>query len=132
MCNYTETHLHECQRIFVKNYLCTMRIGVHPHEQKYPQKIQINVTIYLPRQYTSPETDSLTEVYNYSTLICILKQESQKNGIKLQETLCQNIAKNILQDKRISAVAVSSEKLSVYKECTSIGVQTLTFQSSST
>lgn len=128
MHNQIQSNLEEYQRIFVKNYLCTIQIGVYPHEKHHPQKVRLNVTAYLQKQYTSPKNDALAEVYDYDTLIQILTHESQKHGVQLQETLCNNIAKSILKDKRVFAVFVSSEKLAAYNACESVGVQILEFQ----
>lgn len=126
--NQAKAHLEKCRCIFVKDYLCSIRIGVHPHEKHQTQKIRLNVKVYLSKQYASPKNDLLKEVYDYDTLMRIIIQESNAEEIQLQETLCSNIAKAVLKDKRITAVSVSSEKLEAYKECESVGVQILEFQ----
>jgi len=46
-----------------------------------------------------------------------------RGHIHLQETLCDDVARIMLEHPRVKAVRVSTEKPDVYPDCESVGVE---------
>ncbi len=120
--------LRHCRRLFLRNYEVPVKIGVHDFEKKRAQRLLINVDLYIPLALSTPVNDQLAEVVDYSFIRDTLYERTSRGHINLQETLCDDIAKMLLAHPQVFAVRVSSEKLDIYDDCDSIGVEVFRFQ----
>jgi dihydroneopterin aldolase len=76
-----------CRKIFLKNYVLPINIGVHEFEKLAPQRVIINVELYVSLTHTTPHADTLNEVLDYDFIRETLKKIVEKGHIQLQETL---------------------------------------------
>lgn len=116
-------HLLQHRRIFLRNYITPVYIGVYENEQHAQQRMRFNIDIYVPLANCTPQNDQLDEVLDYDIMQQTITQHTQAGHIALQETLCDAIAQQLLQHPNIHAVRVATEKLDVYDNSESVGVE---------
>ena len=112
-----------CRRLFLKDYEVWINIGVHDFEKKGEQRVLINVDLYVPLASTTPQHDQLHEVVDYDFMRRTISQRVKQGHVHLQETLCDDVARLMLEHPLVKAVRVSTEKPDVYPDCESVGVE---------
>lgn len=115
--------LHDCRRLFLRNYEVFLNIGVHEFEKKGEQRILINIDLYVPLSACSPVHDSLEEVVDYDFMRLSVAERIAQGHIHLQETLCDDLAKIILKHPQVRAVRISTMKPDVYPDCEGVGIE---------
>ena len=112
-----------CRRLFLKNYVVHMNIGVHDFEKKGAQRVIVNVDLYVPLAHNTPSDDDLREVVDYDFMRQTIADIISVGHIQLQETLCDEIVKRMLAHPQVQATRVSTEKPDVYPDCQGVGVE---------
>ncbi|MDP1792393.1 MAG: dihydroneopterin aldolase [Methylibium sp.] len=112
-----------CRRVFLKSYALPVRIGVHDFERLGPQRLLIDVDLYVPLAASTPCSDRLDEVVDYDFIRHAIAERVAQGHIGLQETLCDEIAARMLAHPQVRAVRVSTEKPDVYADCAAVGVE---------
>ena len=115
--------LADCRRLFLSNYEVSINIGVHEFEKKGEQRVLINVDLYIPLSQSTPKDDHLDEVVDYDFMRSTISDRVAQGHIHLQETLCDDVAKIMLEHPRVKAVRVSTMKPDVYPDCEGVGVE---------
>jgi len=115
--------LAHCRRLFVKDLEVLARIGIHDFELVSAQRLLIDVDLYVSLQATSPKSDSIEEVVDYDFIRQVVLARIQKGHIHLQETLCDELAEQFLQNPQVLAVQLSTRKPDVYSDCVAVGVE---------
>jgi len=115
--------LRACRRLFLKNYEVNINIGVHEFEKRGEQRVLINVDLFIPLAMSTPQQDKLDEVVDYDFMRSVIAERVAQGHIHLQETLCDDVARIMLEHPRVRAVRVSTEKPDVYPDCESVGVE---------
>lgn len=115
--------LPDCRKIFIKNFLLSMRIGIYPHEQERFQKVLINIECWVPLAASTPKNDSIDEVVNYDYIRSGITNLTEKNHFNLQETLCDAIVTMCFAHASVVAARVTTEKLEAYADCDSAGIE---------
>jgi dihydroneopterin aldolase len=115
--------LRACRRLFLQNYEVSINIGVHDFEKRAEQRVLINVDLFIPLAMSTPQQDKLDEVVDYDFMRSVIAARIARGHIHLQETLCDDVARIMLEHPRVRAVRVSTEKPDVYPDCQSVGVE---------
>lgn len=115
--------LRACRRLFLQNYEVKINIGVHDFEKRAEQRVLINVDLFIPLAMSTPQQDKLDEVVDYDFMRSVIAARIARGHIHLQETLCDDVARIMLEHPRVKAVRVSTEKPDVYPDCESVGVE---------
>ena len=115
--------LRACRRLFLQNYEVSINIGVHDFEKRAEQRVLINVDLFIPLAMSTPQQDKLDEVVDYDFMRSVIAARIARGHIHLQETLCDDVARIMLEHPRVKAVRVSTEKPDVYPDCESVGVE---------
>ncbi|CAZ89993.1 MAG: dihydroneopterin aldolase [Thiomonas sp.] len=115
--------LRACRRLFLQNYEVNINIGVHEFEKRGEQRVLINVDLFIPLAMSTPQQDKLDEVVDYDFMRSVIAARIARGHIHLQETLCDDVARIMLEHPRVKAVRVSTEKPDVYPDCESVGVE---------
>ena len=115
--------LADCRRLFLRNYEVQARIGVHDFEQRGPQRLLINVDLYVPLADSTPRSDALHEVVDYDFIRQVIGERIARGPIQLQETLADELLQRMLAHPRVRAARVSTEKPDVYPDCDAVGVE---------
>ena len=115
--------LMDCRRLFLRNYAVNINIGVHDFEKRGEQRVLINVDLYIPLAFSTPQADQLDEVVDYDFIRRSVVERVQRGHIHLQETLADDLLKLMLDHPRVRAARVSTEKPDVYPDCDAVGVE---------
>ena len=115
--------LADCRRLFLRNYEVNINIGVHDFEKRGEQRVVINVDLFIPLSTSTPVADKLAEVVDYDFMRSTIAQRVASGHVHLQETLCDDVARMMLEHPQVLAVRVSTEKPDVYDDCDAVGVE---------
>ena len=118
----------EVRHVFIRDLILTCLIGVHKHERKKPQRIRINLDLAVTEQSVI-STDRLADVVCYEDVADKIRSIVNNGHVNLVETLAEKIASKCLEDRRIKATRVRIEKLDVFKDAASAGVEIERFSS---
>ncbi len=118
----------EVRHVFIRDLILTCLIGVHKHERKKPQRIRINLDLAVTEQSVI-STDRLADVVCYEDVAVRIRSIVNNGHVNLVETLAEKIASKCLEDRRIKATRVRIEKLDVFKDAASAGVEIERFSS---
>jgi dihydroneopterin aldolase len=113
----------ECRRIFLRNHAVPVRIGAHDFEKTQAQQVVFNVELFVPYALSTPQTDDLAEVVDYDFVRELIAARIGQGHVELQETLCDDLAVQMLAHPRVQAVRLSSNKPDVYPDCEAVGVE---------
>lgn len=109
-------------RILVRDLVLKCLIGIHAHELLAPQRVRINVDMTVLEQ-AGPQSDDIANVVSYEDVIEGIKRLLAEGHINLVETLADKIALLCLADLRVRSARVRVEKLDVYAEAASVGIE---------
>lgn len=109
-------------RILVRDLVLKCSIGIHAHERLAPQRVRINVDMSVLEQ-AGPLSDDIANVVSYEDVIDGIKAMLAEGHINLVETLAENIAGLCLEDERVETARIRVEKLDVYAEAASVGIE---------
>ena len=112
-----------CRRLFLRNHEIAVHIGVHDFEHQAPQRIRFNVDLYVPLALSTPSADQLDEVVDYDFIRHTIAQRVARGHIELQETLADDLLREMLTHPKVRAARVSTEKPDVYPDCEAVGVE---------
>ena len=108
--------------ILVRDLLLKCSIGIHEHEKLAPQRVRINIDMTVFECDGDP-SDDIAQVVSYEDVITGVKRLLDAGHINLVETLAENIADLCLMDERVESARVRVEKLDVYAEAASVGIE---------
>ncbi len=117
------------RHMFLRDMVLTASIGVHPHEHTAPQRVRINVDLgveddgALPLSRSPVGRDELARVVDYENVAERVRSIVGAGHVRLVETLAERIAEACLADSRVHLARVSVEKLDIFADATSAGVE---------
>lgn len=109
------------RHVFVRDLVLPCKIGVHRHEEVHAQRVRINLDLAV--RDTRDLQDNLANVVCYERITNAVRQVVHSRHIKLLETLAEEVAGICLEDVRVSCVRVRIEKLDIFPDATSVGVE---------
>ncbi|MDE0172819.1 MAG: dihydroneopterin aldolase [Defluviicoccus sp.] len=110
------------RRMFVRDLALDCLIGVHRYERDGRQRVRINLSLDVLE--TGPvERDRLAEVVNYDTLVVRIRALAGDGHVNLVETFAERVAAICLEDRRVRRAVVRVEKLDVFDDAESVGVE---------
>jgi dihydroneopterin aldolase len=110
------------RHVFVRDLVLACRIGVHDHEKGRTQRVRINLDLAV-QDAGGPLADRLENVVCYEDVVTRIRAITADGHINLVETLAERIAQACLQHPDCHAVRVRVEKLDVFKDAESVGVE---------
>ena len=113
----------ECRRLFLRDHVVLVHIGAHDFEKGKPQRLVFNVELFVPFVDTTPKTDKLAEVVDYDFVREVIAARIVRGHVELQETLCDELAAQLLTHPQVRAVRLSTQKPDVYPDCAGVGVE---------
>jgi 7,8-dihydroneopterin aldolase/epimerase/oxygenase len=108
-------------------------IGVHAFEHEAAQRIRVNVDLGVeddgarpssrvaPRAAVGP--DELSRVVDYEAVARQVRAIVAAGHVRLLETLAERVAEACLADPRVTLVRVRIEKLDIFADTASVGVE---------
>jgi dihydroneopterin aldolase len=112
----------ETYRMFVRDLVLPCLIGVHRHEQDGRQPVRINLDLEVVAGAPTLD-DRLANVASYETLVKRIRELTGDGHVNLVETLAGRIADICLTDSRVLSARVTVEKLEVFPDAASAGVE---------
>lgn len=107
-------------RIFIRDLVLAMEIGVHPHEHGHPQRVRINLEAETIRDDAD---NGIAGVVSYEDLLTGIKDIAQSGHIELVEILADRVLDMTMEDRRVASARVSIEKLDVFGDVESVGAE---------
>jgi 7,8-dihydroneopterin aldolase/epimerase/oxygenase len=112
------------RHVFIRDMVLPASIGIYPHEQSAVQRIRINVDLGVPEaEGTGVGRDELNRVVNYERVAQTVRQIVGAGHVMLVETLAERIAEACLADRRVEFARIRIEKLDVFADAASAGVE---------
>ncbi|MAF49862.1 MAG: dihydroneopterin aldolase [Rhodospirillaceae bacterium] len=110
------------RHVFIRDLVLTCLIGVHKHERKQPQRIRINLDLAVS-EGARLRSDRLRDVVCYEDVADGIRALVGSGHVNLVETLAENIADLCLSDERVRVARVRVEKLDIFEDAVSAGVE---------
>ena len=110
------------RRVFVRDLVLSCLIGVHRHEHDGRQRVRINVDLKVAEADGAID-DKLSNVLCYETVVDRVREIATAGHISLVETLAERVADACLSDRRVHSVTVRVEKLDIFADAVSVGVE---------
>lgn len=112
-----------CRKLFLRRHEVMVQIGVHDFEKTAPQRLWIDVDLYVPLAQTTPQNDHIAEVVDYDFVREVVARRVARGHIGLQETLCDDLVDELMRHPGVQAVRLSTCKPDVYPDCEAVGVE---------
>ena len=117
-----------CRRIFLHGFAIDVSIGFHDFEREAPQRVLIDVDLFVPAEHSTPRQDEVAGVLDYDFIRQSVAELARSRHFNLQETLIDGIVELCLARAAVRAVRVSTQKPDVYPDCRTVGVEVLRFR----
>ncbi len=110
------------RHVFVRDLVLECSIGVHGHERLRPQRVRVNLDLAVAED--APDLgDDIANVVCYEGIVAGVRAIAAQGHINLVETFAETVAAMCLEDRRVRAARVRVEKLDVFPDATSVGVE---------
>lgn len=110
------------RRVFVRDLLLDALIGIYPEERVKPQKLLVNLELWVAETPGEPPR-SYAEVVCYENLVKRTKALLAEGHVDLVETLAERLAAICLEDDRVLRTRVRVEKPEAIAEAAGVGVE---------
>ena len=117
------------RHVFLRDMVLQASIGVHPPEHEATQRVRINVDLGVEDDgaralsRTGVGRDELTRVVDYEQIANSVRRIVASGHVRLAETLAERIAETCLMDPRVRVARIRVEKLDVFPDSASAGVE---------
>jgi dihydroneopterin aldolase len=121
------------RHVFLRDMVLRASIGVHAFEHEATQRIRINLDLGVeddgagPLSRVAPRAaagvDELCRVVDYEAVARQVRAIVAAGHVRLLETLAERIAEACLADARVILVRVRIEKLDIFADTASVGVE---------
>ena len=116
------------RHVFVRNLVLMANVGIHSFEKTGTQRILLNVDLAV-RETEQPPADEINQVVCYEEITDGIKGIVGRGHVNLVETLAEDIAAMCLEDPRVRSARVRVEKLDIFENAESVGVEIERFNS---
>lgn len=124
-----DTLFPDCRKVFLRDFSLPVRIGIHDFEKSAPQRLIINIDLFVSLAQSTPLNDDINEVFDYDFMRETVIKRVAQGHIHLQETLCDDLCSLMLAHPHVRAVRISTQKPDVYPDCAAVGVEVLRIRS---
>ena len=117
------------RHVFLRDLVLSASIGVYPHEHAAHQRVRINVDLGVEDDGARAMSrarvgrDELSRVVDYEKVATTVRGIVAAGHIRLVETLAERIAEACLADPRVHVARIRVEKLDIFADATSAGVE---------
>jgi dihydroneopterin aldolase len=121
------------RHVFLRDMTLLASVGVHAFEHEATQRIRLNVDLAVvdegagplarPLSLPSVGKDELGRVVDYERVATRVRDIVASGHVRLVETLAERIAEACLEDGRVRSVRVRVEKLDIFADMESVGIE---------
>lgn len=123
-----DPRLADCRRIFLHEFSIDVSIGFHDFEREAPQRVIIDVDLFVPMAVSTALNDEVAEVFDYDFIRRSVTELARSRHFNLQETLLDGIVELCLAQGSVRAVCARTQKPDVYPDCRSVGIEVFRFR----
>jgi len=122
------------RHVFLRDLVLAANIGVHAHEHGAPQRVRVNVDLGIEDlgagllSRPAVGRDRLSRVVDYEAVANAVRSIIASGHVLLVETLAERIAEACLADPRVELARIRVEKLDVFADAASAGVEIERYQ----
>ena len=109
------------RKIFIKDLVLKILVGIHSFEKKKKQRVKFNIEI-LTDPYVSPNNKNLNSILNYEEVVIKIEKLTNSTHHELLEDLAENIFNIIFKNKLVKKINLKLEKLDILKKTKSVGI----------
>ncbi|MDX1484527.1 MAG: dihydroneopterin aldolase [Alphaproteobacteria bacterium] len=117
------------RKVFIKDLVASCALGIHRHEKGKKQRVRINLELSVI-DTGPPPGDHIRQVVCYEDVADDIRGLLSGPHVHLVETLAEKIAVLCFKDERVTAVRVRVDKLDVFADAESAGVEITRLRSS--
>jgi len=107
------------RHVFLRDMVLPASIGVHAFEHEAAQRIRVNVDLGVEDDGAAP----LSRVVDYEAVARQVRAIVAAGHVRLLETLAERIAEACFADPRVNLVRIRIEKLDIFADTASVGVE---------
>ncbi len=117
------------RHVFLRDMVLDAKVGIYRHEQDRAQRIRINVDLAVEDDGARAASrvavgrDELSRVVDYEAVANAVRAIVGAGHVALVETLAERVAEACLIDPRVRLARVRVEKLDVFADTSSVGVE---------
>ena len=117
------------RHVFLRDMVLLASVGVHGFEHAARQRIRLNIDLAVtddtaaPLSRPAPSRDDLSRVVDYEAVANTVRAIVAAGHVQLLETLAERLAAACLTDPRVQSVRVRVEKLDIFDDTASVGVE---------
>lgn len=115
------------RHVFLRDLILSASIGIYPHEHATRQRVRINLDLAVEDETAlaglTVGPDELVRVVDYEKIAVRVRGIVANGHTRLVETLAERIAEECLLDKRVCIARIRVEKLDVFADALSAGVE---------
>ena len=109
------------KKILIKNLIINTIFGYYPEEKVQKQKLKFNIRLEIDHKIKFNDSN-LNTIVDYDDIMRIINNILDKK-INFLEILGELVVKDILKNKKITAIELEIEKLDILKKGASVGFQ---------
>lgn len=110
------------RKVFIKDLVGACALGIHRHEKGTRQRVRVNLELSVI-DTGPPPGDHIGQVVCYEDVAGGIRKLFDGPHINLIETLAEKIAELCFEDERVTAVRVRVDKLDVFPDAESAGIE---------
>lgn len=110
------------RKILLEDFDLPVDIGFHAFEIGTPQRLRINVEVWLDER-NFPGDDGIDGAWDYDSLRTGILAVVAGRRFNLQETVCREVYDLIAARHGVVALRVSTRKPDIYPDCVAVGVE---------
>jgi 7,8-dihydroneopterin aldolase/epimerase/oxygenase len=115
------------RHVFVRDIVLSASIGIYPHEHRDRQRVRINIDLAVDDETAQSGAmvgpDELNRVVSYEKIIVAVRVIVGTGHTRLVETMAERIAEACLMDARVRTARIRVEKLDIFDDAASAGVE---------
>jgi (5-formylfuran-3-yl)methyl phosphate synthase len=101
----------EIDRVFVRDFVVSARIGAYDFEHSAPQRVLFEVDAMVRRSAT--HADDMRAIFSYDVILDAIRLVVGRGHVEFVETLAEDVAAIVLRHARVRSVRVNVRKLDV-------------------
>jgi len=110
------------RHVFIRDLTLDCSIGIYDHEKAKPQRVRFNLDLAVRETY-APLNDDIANVVCYEKITDDIRELVASGHVNLVETLAEKVAALCLTNPLVETARVRIEKLDVFSDATSVGVE---------
>jgi len=110
------------KKILIKELTLDLKLGYYDFEKEKSQKVKFNLEIDYEDKKPTNDKD-IKSIVNYGQVVKLIKKLTKNQHYNFLETLAEDVFDILFKDKRIGKIMLQIEKLEIFKDCKSVGIQ---------